>query len=237
MKKRILKLLSFLIIVLVLAGTSYYFYSRFTKAQYLLNNPDAASKEESDAIIARVSKLILLPKGETPQIATIIDASKLKNQPFFSNAENNDKVLVYTKAQEAIIFRPHANMIVANVGPLYIGVPTPLPAQAGIPSPSRTPRAALIKVAIYNGTNTTGLANTAQTELTSKFVGLQVVSKTDAANKNYTTSLVIDLTGNNKDIATIIAKDLNATVTTLPTGETALTNTDLLIILGSNYGK
>ena len=69
--------------------------------------------------IASAGKLMLLPKGEEPVIATITDAKALaKDQIFYANAQNGDVVLVYQKAMQAIIYSPTRNVIV-NVGPVY----------------------------------------------------------------------------------------------------------------------
>jgi len=69
--------------------------------------------------VSSVSKLMILPKGEEPVMATITDAKSLaKDQVFYTNAQNGDVVLVYQKAMQAIIYSPTRNVIV-NVGPVY----------------------------------------------------------------------------------------------------------------------
>lgn len=69
-------------------------------------NPD--QKE----LVSAVGKLIILPGDEEPTIATVTDLEKLKGQAFFSNAKLGDKVLIYAKAQKAILFRPNENKII-----------------------------------------------------------------------------------------------------------------------------
>ena len=81
-------------------------------------NPQVAVQKQTDALINSVSKLIQLPSGETPTIANVTDAAAAKQQSaFFANAENGDKVLMYVKAGEAILYRPSTNKIVL-VAPL-----------------------------------------------------------------------------------------------------------------------
>ena len=66
-----------------------------------------------------MGKLLALPSDEKPTVATITDVEKLKEQVFFKNAMNNDKVLIYTKAKKAILYRPSENKIV-EVGAVNI---------------------------------------------------------------------------------------------------------------------
>jgi len=81
-------------------------------------NPQLAVQKQTDTLLSSVGKLLQLPKGETPTIATVNDASKAKKQSaFFKNAQDGDKVLMYAKAGEAILYRPADNKIVL-VAPL-----------------------------------------------------------------------------------------------------------------------
>lgn len=92
-------------------------------------------------LIEKVGKLILLPTGETPQIATVSDKTKLSGQNFFANAENGDKVLIYYQAKKAILYRPSINKIV-EVGPIEIPQQTrevsPTPVHISTPSAKPT---------------------------------------------------------------------------------------------------
>ncbi len=84
----------------------------------LNSNPQVAVQKQTDDLLKHVGALIQLPKDETPTIANVSDASKAKQQSaFFANAENGDKVLMYVKAGEAILYRPSTNKIVL-VAPL-----------------------------------------------------------------------------------------------------------------------
>jgi hypothetical protein len=81
-------------------------------------NPQTIIQKQTDDLIQKVSKLIQLPTGETPTIANVSDAAQAKKQSaFFANAKNGDKVLMYVKAGEAILYRPSTNKIVL-VAPL-----------------------------------------------------------------------------------------------------------------------
>lgn len=81
-------------------------------------NPQIAIQKQTDKLIADVGALMTLPKGETPTVANVSDAAKAKEQSnFFANAQNGDKVLMYVKAGQAILYRPSTNKIIL-VAPL-----------------------------------------------------------------------------------------------------------------------
>ncbi|MES2623183.1 MAG: hypothetical protein V4576_02115 [Patescibacteria group bacterium] len=89
-------------------------------------NPATMSAEQAQkeltATVKKVDKLMVLPSDETPQVAIIQDVEALKkSQEFFADAQNGDKILVYTKARKAIIYRDSTNKIVnviLNIGPV-----------------------------------------------------------------------------------------------------------------------
>ena len=113
-KKYFFKIFIFLIII-GLAGATVYYYKQYKKIK---NNPQVVSQEETQAVISEVGKLMELPDG-TPSLATVQDKEKLKDQSFFKKAENGDKVLIYTDAKQAILFRPSAKKII-EVAPLIL---------------------------------------------------------------------------------------------------------------------
>ena len=81
-------------------------------------NPQAVIQKQSDDLITKVGALIKLPTGETPTIALVSDAAAAKQQSaFFANAEDGDKVLMYVKAGEAILYRPSTDKVIL-VAPL-----------------------------------------------------------------------------------------------------------------------
>lgn len=218
-------LLPILVVLLIAAGvSSYYFYNQYQKTQKLLKNPTQAAKEEIGGLVSQVGKLIELPKGEEPIVATVSDRNKLKDQSFFARAENGDKVLIYTGAKKAILFRPATEKII-EVMPVNIN-----------PSQVEGTKGKITRVALYNGTSTIGLTNIAEKQLKEKLVNVEVVLKENANKNNYTKTLVVDLGGTAKDDAEALAKGLNAEVSLLPEGETK-PDADLLVIIGSDYVK
>lgn len=112
----------FLVLLLIgVAGLGGYFYWQYLKAAS--NNQFASAsaiQHDTDQLIQDVGQLIVLPQGEVPTVATVSDPSALKNQPFFANAEKGDKVLVYTTAGKAILYRPSSRKII-EVAPTSLG--------------------------------------------------------------------------------------------------------------------
>lgn len=85
-------------------------------------HPELSSAEQATALLSKVGELIQLPK-EQPTMATIDDAASAKKaQPFLVNAENGDILIVYQNAQQAIVYRPSTNKLIA-VGPVNNSVP------------------------------------------------------------------------------------------------------------------
>lgn len=113
-----------ILIIAALAGGGVYLYGRYQNVKKendrLTSNPQEAVKKEQENIIKAVGALTDLPAGETPTVATVSDASKLKSQTFFANAENGDKVLIYTNAKKAYLYRPSTNKVI-NIAPVNIG--------------------------------------------------------------------------------------------------------------------
>jgi hypothetical protein len=88
-----------------------------------------------------------------------------------------------------------------------------------------------VRVVIYNGTPTAGLANKIGTQLKSKLPEVTIVGKADA-QQIYSTTLVVDLTGKNAPQAATMAEILGGKLGTMPKAEIKPQNADLLVILG-----
>jgi type II secretory pathway pseudopilin PulG len=113
------------LLVVVVVALALWSWSLYSDKQNLADqlaqvnqNPQIAVEQQTKDLLAKVGQLIQLPKDETPTIAAVSDAAKAKKQSaFFANAENGDKVLMYVKAGQAILYRPSTNKIVL-VAPL-----------------------------------------------------------------------------------------------------------------------
>ena len=111
-------LTTLLIILLVIAtGAAVFFYRELAVVR---QDPERVAQQETQALVDRVSQLIVLPEGEEPTIATVKDPEALRGQAFFAKAKVGDKALIYTTAKKAILYDPVANKIL-EVAPLIIG--------------------------------------------------------------------------------------------------------------------
>lgn len=136
----IIKLIPYILILALGVGGGIFMAQQ--KPQWFgLSKGAATVQAEVDALVVQVGKLISLPTDEKPTVATVTDASKVKDQPFFANAKNDDKVLIYQKAAKAILFRPSENRII-EVGAVNINNQTVTPVNASpTPSASAKPKA------------------------------------------------------------------------------------------------
>lgn len=111
-----------ILILLAIAGSSagIYYYVQFKKLETRVNDPKAQVKD----ILAKVGKLIELPTGEEPTVATVNDAEKIRNQPFFAKAQNGYTVILYSSSKMAILFDDKNNKII-NIGTINnLGTPS-----------------------------------------------------------------------------------------------------------------
>ena len=138
------KILPYLLAVLAIAGATVYAVRQKPEI-FGLSKGSAQVQAEIDALVAEVGNLIALPSDEKPTIATVTDVEKVKDQPFFRNAKNGDKVLIYTNARKAILYRPSEKRII-EVGAVNINqeaTPTPSSEEGAeeevTPTPTPTP--------------------------------------------------------------------------------------------------
>jgi hypothetical protein len=221
LRKKAVTLFPLVLSVVLLGATGYLYYQN---QKYALSPvaEQVKAQEEAQKLAAAAGKLILLPKDETPTIATVTDVDKLKDQEFFTHAKNGDKVLIYPTSKLALIFDPKANLIL-NVGPIDFSQPQ-----------EQAQQDQKIRVALFNGTGIVGLTYKLELKLKTLVPTIEVVVKDQASHANYERTLVVALTDAAKAAAAEVAKTMNASLDRLPDGETRPADADILIIVGKD---
>lgn len=135
LSKKTLRVIVFLMVFFIGAGGVYYLAK--TNPELLgLSAGKAQTENEVDSLILEVGGLIVLPEGERPTVATVTDVDKVKDQPFFKNAQTGDKVLVYSQGKKAYLYRPSENKLV-EVGSVNISQKDSQSSLSGTPTPSK----------------------------------------------------------------------------------------------------
>ena len=158
-------------------------------------------------------------------MATVVDAAALaKDQPFYKDAHNGDKVLIYVKAQKAIIFDEKNDRLV-NVGPVYIDKQanaTESKTEQAKPSP--------VSLEVRNGSEVAGAAKEFGDRLAARVAEFTLIKTANAAKNDYSGMILVNKKG--VDVSTL-SNELGASVVNeVPEGE-ADTNADLLLIVGN----
>jgi hypothetical protein len=141
-KRKLGTIILVIVIILLAAGVVFLGWNwwQMRKQFQKLTMPEGVQelqKKQTDETLAKVKKLIALPEGEDPIIATVTDANALKKESdFYALAENNDVVIIYTKAKKAFLYDPDKNIIL-NVGPV-ITESTPSPSVSASASASKS---------------------------------------------------------------------------------------------------
>jgi hypothetical protein len=199
-KAKSLPKLFIVLLVVASVSSSYYFYKKYDNAR---KNPNQAQEKETKDLVSKVAKLIAVP-DETPTIATVQDKEKLKDQPFFADAQNGDKILIFTAARKAIIYREKENKLI-NVGPIAV---------SGDASTNT------VKVSVLGSADNADASATTTEKLLSTVTGVSITK--DKAKSNYDKTKVYDVSGTNSaTLDKIVAATGGEKITALPDGETA----------------
>lgn len=236
-------LFAFLLVVLLVA------YNWLQNGKQVVGTDGKLNTAAVKALIDEVGDKMELPQNETPTIATVTDVTKLADQPFFRNAKNGDKVMIFGSTKEAILYRPSIHKIIA-VAPINGTVnPSVTPAPqvtniTGTPTttftPTPTKEAEKIRVAVFNSTKTAGLAKKAGDLLDKE--KYDVVATSNAQGEYQTTSISVvnkEKKVPDSDLKTIVStfSKIKATSSSLPTNEAAPAGADVVIIVGSDFAS
>jgi hypothetical protein len=234
-KKSVQIIIGVLIFLLIIGGGLYQYHKNNIGALGSAQGTDASDVGD---LIAQVGEKMVLPTGETPTLATVSDVTKLQDQPFFKNAQNGDKVLIYGNAKLAIMYRPsiHKIVAVAPVNTPVTDVSTPA-TQSGNLSPITA--AQKLKVLVLNSTKEVGLAKKGANLLNNNVAD---VSTGNAIGEYDTTT--VSVVSKDKKISDQALQSLvsvytkvKPTVISLPSVEKVPAGTDVVIILGSDFSE
>lgn len=237
-KTRMSKKMSLIVLVVIASALALGYFKALRDIAHLRTPEGSAGvdRQEVSELLEQVRRLILLPEGEVPLVATVQDAEALiREQSFYLGVRNGNKLLVYGSARKAIIYDPERDILV-NVGPVYFdeqAVSPQVPQEpVNVVSPAPLPQTEGLSIEIRNGSGEPGAARELGDKLESK-PDYSVVGITDAARNNYEEVLLIDLVaGSNPEAITKLAAFIGATViTSLPEEETE-SGAEVLIILG-----
>ncbi len=105
------KIIMVIVLILILIGV-YLFASR---SQKVVDQAEVA-KQESAEVKASLSKHLVLPEGEDPDIRKI---NQKIDDPFFARAELGDYLIIFYKSRIAYIYSPSKD-IISNAGVVFI---------------------------------------------------------------------------------------------------------------------
>jgi hypothetical protein len=178
----------------------------------------ASSKGDLKSVESRVDKLMLLPKDEQPTLATVENKNSLKDKFLASHSKNGDRVLIYTKNQMVIIYRPSINKIAA-VGSVQID-------QALVEAKGAT-------LTIVDGSNNPQKTQEIIGKVKAAYPNIKVVDGGKISRQDLPDTIVIDNT-NQKDYLTLaLTKVIPAKQGVVPL-DVDKTNTDLMVIVGAD---
>ena len=115
-------LLGILVATVSVVSFKMYWDSQQKLAKLQTANPEIFTEFETDALVAKVARHMILP-NEKPLINTVSEVEKLRGEPFYAQAQNGDKVLVFSR--RAILYSPAQDRVV-EIGFIRATTPTPV---------------------------------------------------------------------------------------------------------------
>lgn len=228
----------FSVLLCIFAGAAGYFYYKYKKAAQITN-----TKDEIAQLVETLDVMLDLPADETPTLATVTDKEKLTGHPFFRKSENGDKVLIYTNAGRAILYRPSIGKIVdiiaINIQDDQVAKTETREEEEKITESESTSVSEVIldgpaKVAFLNGSTKIGVTQEAEEKILAAFPdGVVVVGKEKASRSTYQGITVTDISGRASARASEIATTLGGVIGTFPAEEIILGEADIIVIIGN----
>ncbi|MDR0463386.1 MAG: hypothetical protein LBG64_04170 [Pseudomonadales bacterium] len=98
------KNLAFILAFIVIASIGAYLFLHREST-----NGDPADR---DRVLRRLNRIMILPEGEEPFVGTVDNPEEIAHLPLFTRAQRGDRIVVYSGASKAILFRPSTGQIV-----------------------------------------------------------------------------------------------------------------------------
>lgn len=197
-------------------------------------------KSDIQALIVRVGNLIMVNSNEEPTIATVQDADALRksNPLFYKDAENSDRLLVWS--DKAVLYSTRLDKLLA-VMPIMGGQagmvgPTSTSTQATAAAVTSTLESEKAIIEVRNGTKTAGLAKAMANAL--KAEGLKIGAVGDMYEKNHSKTVIYRLTKEDMPatMAALESVARNADIVQPPEGNFGFKG-DFVVVVGSDYVK
>ncbi len=235
------------IIVVILAAVGFYIFG-VTRENAQIPNTANLEVAQVQQLIDNVSKLMDIPEKEAPIMAIVSEAANLKSQPFFKNAQDGDRVMIFKSTKQAILYRASDNKIISATFITDEEIEAFQKLTQGDSNPESSPSADIKapedpskpKVVVLNGTKEAGLAKKAGDLLEEddfEFAG------TGNTQGDYEKTMVVDVSKSgsiSQDKLTGIISTyskVKVTVGKLPPVEAAPAGAEILVILGTDFSE
>jgi hypothetical protein len=98
--------------LVVMTMCTYYFYRISQDIGIPVSTSTITASNTAQDIVGEVGRLMFLPGGEVPTIATINNDDLGRAEPMFSNVEKGDKVLIYCEYNQTILYSSSRKKII-----------------------------------------------------------------------------------------------------------------------------
>lgn len=192
---------------------------------------------ENIKILEDLGNLVDLPTNETPVIATVMDKSKLSDEPFFVKAENEDVVVIYPTNKIAYIYRPSSHKIIdftrVALADNATGDSQGMTTTKDDTTSSNTDNTSSdtpLKMKIFNGNETADYASVMEPVISEKYAGKIIVTKSGLTTGRYGETLVCMVDEKFRKMAEEVALMSGGIINNCPAGEDT-TGADIVLIL------
>ncbi|MFZ6015374.1 MAG: LytR C-terminal domain-containing protein [Patescibacteria group bacterium] len=198
---------------------------------------DVLNANDISQLIKRISELIEIKKDEEPTVATVQDADLLRsgNPEFYKNAENGDRLLVWS--DKAVLYSVSKDKLLSVMQLQNQEMATTTaqnqPATEVSEDLATQYQMEAAKIDIKNGTRTAGIAGKMKSFLESKNITVNSVG--DANLKDYEKTIIIKNTEENMPATEALLKQITgADISEAPAGESSISG-DYTVIAGNDF--